>query len=829
MTLDASRWAALQPLIDQALELEGAARAAFVAGLAQRDADGARELAAFLAKSERAAQDAAMRVPDWLRAVQHAAGRVGAEIAGYRIEAELGRGGMGSVWRARAIDDDARVVAIKLVEVHGAREGVLARFGRERDLLARLDHPHIARLLDAGFTVAGEPFLVLEYIAGEPIDRWCARRAPDLRTRMQLLEQVADAVQAAHAQLIVHRDLKPNNVLVDEDGRAVVLDFGVARLLDGDGADGADGSLTRLHGAAMTPAYAAPEQLRSEPPSTAMDVYALGLIAFELVEGRRAFDTADASREPAPFATGADVDLATVIAKAMAFDPHERYAGPRDFADDLAAWREHRPIRARPPSLTDRARKFVRRHRGGVAAGMIALLAVIAGIIGTTWQARIAHAEAERAREAAARATAQSDFMSRLFGDALATGSNVDALRLLERGQRLLEGFADRPPRVRAELMMRWSLLLLSRDRPREALDLLEQAMALVPDDPAFAQNLRCRSIGMRLALGQNDVAAAIVAEAERQAAHWPAPVLAECFDRAATLHVGRGDFERALTSLDRAAAAYRERDGEAAVDAWRTLRRRAAIEISLGRLDAAERDLDAYLTHAEATQLDEDTSLAAVHGERARLLRLQSRLPQALASAQRELELRAPRGPDDIYKAAPHANVANLQALLGQADAARAHYAEAERILARSNTATMAPAIWLGHARWLIVWNDLDAAEERLDRAERALVAQHGATHPEMARVSYLRSLLRIARGETAAGRADLATAIARLRTAGPAVAMHLPRALTDQARFALTAGDAAQALQSARAALALDAPAYERDATRIVLAESEQALLRR
>jgi len=825
MTLDASRWAALQPLIDQALEFEGAARAAFVAGLAQRDAAAARELAAFLDRAEHVAAAEAVAPPEWLRAAHQAPGRIGSEIAGHRIEAELGRGGMGSVWRARAIADSAVVVAIKLVELQGGREGVLARFARERDLLARLDHPHIARLLDAGITASGEPFLILEHVAGEAIDRWCARHAPDLRTRLRLLEQVADAVQAAHAQLIVHRDLKPNNILVDADGRAVVLDFGIARLLD---PDGADTGITRLHGAAMTPAYAAPEQLRGEPASTAMDVYALGLIAYELVEGRRAFATTDAPREPVPLARRADGDLATVIAKAMAADAHERYASARDFADDLSAWREHRPIRARPPSLTYRARKFVRRHRGGVAAGMIALLAVIAGVIGTVWQAQVARSEAERARVETARATAQSDFMARLFGDSLATGSNADALRLLARGQRVLDGFADRPPHVRAELMMRWSQLLMSRDRPREALDLLERAGTLVPDDDAFLQNLRCRSISMRVALGQHEVAAAIVADAERNGDRWPAPVLAECFDRAATLHADRGDPERALASLDRAVAAYREREGNDSVNAWRTLRRRAGLEIGLGRLDDAERHLVDYLAFAEATHLDEDTALAAVHGERARLLRLQSRLPQALAAAQRELALRAARGTDDIYQAAPNANIANLHALLGQVDAARVHYAEAERILALSNTQTMAPAIWLAHARWLIAWGELDGAASRLDAADRALVERHGADHPEQARVAHLRSLLRIARGDVAGGRADLAAAIVRLKAAGPSVAMHVPRALTDQARFALAAGEAAQAIASARAALTLDAPDYERHLTRAVLADAERALLR-
>lgn len=165
---------------------------------------------------------------------------------------------------------------------------------------------------------------------------------------------------------------------------------------------------------------------------------------------------------------------------------------------------------------------------------------------------------------------------------------------------------------------------------------------------------------------------------------------------------------------------------------------------------------------------------------------------------------------------------------MLGQVDAARVHYAEAERILALSNTQTMAPAIWLAHARWLIAWGELDGAASRLDAADRALVERHGADHPEQARVAYLRSLLRIARGDVAGGRADLAAAIVRLKAAGPSVAMHVPRALTDQAQFALAAGEAAQAIASARAALTLDAPDYERHLTRAVLADAERALLR-
>ena len=819
MTCDPAQWQRLQALIDQALELEGAARADWLQRLAADAPADAAAVQDFLRRAEAAAQAPALRPPAWLSGAQRASDRCGREVAGYRITAELGRGGMGSVWKALALTDPTQCVAIKFPEIRASRDAVLARFARERDLLARLDHPGIARLLDAGLGADGEPFLILEYIDGVALETWCQKHSADLAQRMRLVEAVADAVQAAHAQLVVHRDLKPANLLVDGSGRVVVLDFGIARLIE-DEIAGAD-SVTRLHGGAMTPLYAAPEQLQGAPPSVAMDVYALGLIAYELVEGRRAFTATDTPRDPPPSARRADADLATIIAKAMRAEPRERYASAREFAEDLAAWRENRPIRARAPSLTYRARKFVRRHRGGVAAGMIALLAVLGGVIGVAWQAQVARVEAERARAEAARATAYSDFMTRLFGDALATGTQAESSRLLDRGEAILTRLHGLDPAVAAELWVRWAGFQFSRDRPAAALASYQRALALT-SPTAFERvvNIECRTIGVQLALGQHATAQALVDAAERNPHRVSEMALAECFDRAATVHAARGEHERALASLDRAAAGYREREGVDSTNAWNTRRRRAGLLIDLGRVDEAAATLAQFLEFRERAGLAEDTATASAYGELARVQRLRSQLPQALAAATRELELRAARGRDDVFQAAPHANIANLHALLGDAAEARTHYAEAERIVEQAQTKTMAPAIWLSHARWLIAWGDVDAAAERIERAAQALVERHGATHPELARIAYLRSLLRIARSDLAGGRADLATAIQLLREAGASVAMHLPRALTDQARYALAAGAREEARSSAQEALALPAPEYERQETRALLA---------
>ncbi len=822
MTRDPAQWQHLQALIDQALELEGAARADWLQRLdAAAPTDGAA-VRDFLQRAEAAAQAPQLEPPAWLSGAQRASDRSGGEVAGYRLLAEIGRGGMGSVWKAAALADPSQGVAIKFPEIRASRDAVLARFARERDLLARLDHPGIARLLDAGLADDGEPFLILEYVDGVALDQWCQQQSADLAQRMRLVEAVADAVQAAHAQLVVHRDLKPANVLVDGNGRAVVLDFGIARLIEDEGAGA--GSVTRLHGGAMTPAYAAPEQLQGAPPSVAMDVYALGLIAYELVEGRRAFTATDTPRDPPPRARRADADLATIIAKAMRAEPRERYPSAREFAEDLAAWRENRPIRARAPSLTYRARKFVRRHRGGVAAGMVALLAVIGGVIGVAWQAQVARAEAERARAEAARANTYVEILLRVFADPEAAGDNEQSGRMLLRGAELLRGLSEHgAPDAVADVMGRWASMMPTRSLPDEAIALYRDAEQLA-QEATLRQRLQCRRLGVLLALQQHrDEALALLEQVQAALRTRPgAAEFAECHRVEANYWRERRDFDQALAALARADAAYRSLPEFEAGNRLLVRHSRGLILLRLNRVDEAERELLGALADIEAQGRGGDTLAYEVLFELSSVARRRSDFGAGIDYLERAIALRAPRGDADPFIHAARARLGNLLAWVGRTDEARALLVEAElnsRKIENSNA-------WLESAqllsRWAIVWGDDALAQSLIDRQLTRFTTNGTSEHRASQYASYLQAMLDGHRGEFASAEAGIVAAVARFRAEGEGGRSHLPRALGELARIRLDRGDLEGAEQAAREALDLGAPAYEAAEWRLLLADS-------
>ena len=350
----------------------------------------------------------------------------GTLVGPYRLRALLGRGGMGEVWEAERADGQfEQIVALKLLKRGMDSAAVLTRFLRERQILARLEHPNIARLLDGGVAADGRPYLVLERVAGEPIQHWCRRRNSPVEERLRLMIAVCEAVDAAHRSLIVHRDLKPSNILVDTDGRVKLLDFGIAKLLTGGEESEAD--RTRLEERVLTPAYAAPEQILGQPVTTATDVYALGVVLYELLAGqlphRRDTGSALALAEeveretlvrPSRIAAASGDarqlagDLDTIVLKALAREPGRRYGGAAALADDLRRHLEGRPVLARPDRLGYRVGKFVGRHRVVVGAAALVLVALIGGIAVSLWQARIARLEA-------AKATAIQKFVFGLF------------------------------------------------------------------------------------------------------------------------------------------------------------------------------------------------------------------------------------------------------------------------------------------------------------------------------------------------------------------------------------------------------------------------------
>jgi serine/threonine-protein kinase len=487
-------------------------------------ADGFLDLAAL---ETLAAQDAARAV------------REGDRCGPYVIEERIGAGGMGEVWRARR--DDGLFegqVAIKTLHPHLASHGVRERFVREGRLLARLAHPHIARLLDAGVTDNGALYLVLEFVDGERLDAWCDGRRLDVESRVRLFLDVCAAVAHAHASLVVHRDLKPSNVLVTRDGAVKLLDFGIAKLVEGDARESATTELTRLWGNVLTPEYAAPEQLRGEPVTTATDVHALGVMLYRLLTGRLPYGehgagptavqqavvsdevptlleglagaTADeavqtaAARGSSPAALRRALrgDLAAIVGQALRKRPADRYPSVPSLTADLERHLAHQPVSARPESRSYRLGKFIRRHRAGVAAATLSVVALLAGLAGAAWQA-------EKARQEALRANAVRDFLLDIFEQNSvrhpdgAAARNATAEQLLEIGAERVGAELQEHPAIQAEILGIVAGLYRDLSLPDRAVPLHEQQIAALERATADATELSRAMIGMGMAYAQ--------------------------------------------------------------------------------------------------------------------------------------------------------------------------------------------------------------------------------------------------------------------------------------------------------------------------------------
>ncbi|HEX3915474.1 MAG TPA: serine/threonine-protein kinase [Steroidobacteraceae bacterium] len=487
------RWRTLSDWLDQALEKTQPERADWLAGLKINDPDMAAELAVLLAAREceefgQFLEGAApLPVGD-----MESATLIGRSVGRYVIDAELGRGGMGSVWRAHRADGRYQgVVAIKFVNAMWIGQSGEQRFHVEGSVLARLNHPNIARLLDAGVLEGSQPYLILEYVEGEAIDAYCNRNELTVKERVDLFLSVLQAVAHAHSNLIVHRDLKPGNVFVARDGTVKLLDFGIAKLLDG---DPASPSLTRVNGLAMTPQYAAPEQLLGQAITTATDVYALGLLLYLLLTGvdpisAKSKSSADLvhavlTMEPPRASTVASLpvirnrslsgDLDNVLHKAIKKNPAERYVSADAFADDLRRFLADKPIDARPDSVGYRTGKFVRRHRVGTALASIAAIVLTASLLVIAAQTRRAtraaqHAVAERMRadesakqareerdmalEGVAQAQDLTELTAFLLGEALPEDRPKFTAQVLLRGLAVVRDSKGVPLKRRAQMM----------------------------------------------------------------------------------------------------------------------------------------------------------------------------------------------------------------------------------------------------------------------------------------------------------------------------------------------------------------------------------------
>src|SRR5215472_5179991 len=500
MKLSIEQWRSISQLLDDALALPEGERMSWLATLGTEHASAKALLADIFSRpSKVATADLIGTLPSFAPSPAGPEWREGTRVGVYRLIRELGRGGMGSVWLAERTDGLLkRRVALKLPILAASRQMLSERFAREREILSPLEHPHIARLYDAGFTADGQPYLALEYVAGEPITTYCDRLRLSVPKRVELFQQVLNAVQYAHANLILHRDLKPSNILVSAEGEIKLLDFGIAKLMSDGTAH--ETALTQLAGRALTPDYAAPEQITGTALTTAADVYALGIVLFELLTGARPYRLKRGSRaeieeailtqdiaRPSTLVTEETAaarslpiaklrkqltgDLDTIVLKALRKLPQERYTTAQAFADDLDRYLRGQPVQARPLSAWYRAAKFVAAHRLAFAAGGAAAAALLAGAAIALWQAHVAQLEATRAN-------ASKAFVDRLFesvgrsNPGGAAAADTTARRLLDLGSRQLLDVSDADPELRLELLQ-WFARLNSE------LDLLEPASAL--------------------------------------------------------------------------------------------------------------------------------------------------------------------------------------------------------------------------------------------------------------------------------------------------------------------------------------------------------------
>jgi WD40 repeat protein/tRNA A-37 threonylcarbamoyl transferase component Bud32 len=442
----AEQWGRISAHLDRALELEGQSREAWIAELERNDAAIGRQLRELL--GAHAANSAAAflersplsRAAGWApegEATNYRSQIIGRQFGSYRVLSLLGHGGMGSVWLAERVDGlFTRRVALKLIHPALVSQLTTERFSREREILASLDHPNITRLIDAGFAADDQPYLALEYVDGKPITDYCDERCLSVRERLELLRQVLSAVQYAHAHLVIHRDLKPSTILGTQDGQTHLLDFGIAKLLTE--GEAKETELTRVGGRALTPDYAAPEQIAGAPITTAADVYALGVMFYELLTGERPYklkrdsrgaleeailraDPVAPSRAALSKAAAAARamsarklssafrgELDTIAAKALKKSPIERYATANAFGEDISRFLRGDVVLAQADSVAYRTLKFARRHRVGIAAASVLLVTLVGGLAATSYEARIAALQRDAAVEAQLRSLTQT-------------------------------------------------------------------------------------------------------------------------------------------------------------------------------------------------------------------------------------------------------------------------------------------------------------------------------------------------------------------------------------------------------------------------------------
>lgn len=714
---------------------------------------------------------------------QPAQGMEGQRLGPYRIERKLGTGGMGDVYLAERADDEYQQrVAIKLVRAGVYSAQVQSRLRMERQILARLEHPHIARLLDGGRTPDGTPYLVMEYIDGEPIDSYCDSHQLDLNARIALVRTICKAVHYAHQNLIVHRDLKPNNILITADGVPKLLDFGIAKLLD---------TRQSLHTLAvthmdyrvMTPAHASPEQVRGDVITTASDIYVLGVLIYELLTGRRPFHLSGnritdferiiceqeplppsamvaktvaeapglasdiaASRSTTPARLERDLkgDLDNIVLMAMRKDADRRYRSAEHLSVDLERHAKGEPVSATRDTWRYRTRKFVRRHALGVAAAAVVIATLTAFAIVTLLQSQRIARERDIAALERTRAEQVSSFLVELFelsDPTKSRGNQVTARELLDIGARRVSAGLTDQPETRATLLETigrvYGSLGLFRDSialHREALD--SRRTLFGPKHPQVALAMSALGEALReqgeFAEAGQQLTAAL--EMQRELLGANAVPLAPTLTSLGRLAQQRGAFDAAQMFFDQALDIYRQHRMLQRTETASTYNDKAALALALGQTDRAAQLYKTALD-IDRIALGQDHPHVAIHIQNLAITyQRQGRMAAAAPLYRESIDLmQRVLGADHPHTLDALANYGGF--LRQNGELARAE-AVLRDVLARNSAARGARHVYVGHDRvnlghvLLEANHPADAAHEyrlALDIYAQTLPAEHG------------------------------------------------------------------------------------------------------
>ena len=828
-------WRLLEPHLDHVLDLRGPERRAWLEERRAQEPELVAGIEALLALHDEIGRESFLEEGPATPA--RTASLAGQTLGAYTLLEPLGQGGMGTVWLARRSDGrfEGRV-AVKLLNASLVGRAGEERFRREGSILARLAHPNIARLHDAGVSLSGQPYLVLEYVDGERIDVHCDGRRLGVEARLRLFLDVADAVSLAHANLVVHRDIKPSNVLVGRDGRVKLLDFGIAKLLEDDDHPGDVTALTREGARAFTPEFAAPEQLTGGAVTTGTDVHALGTLAYILLAGPHPAGEARSTpalllkaivdtdpRRPSEAATEADAtvratteeglrrrlrgDLDTIVTKALKKDPAERYASVDAMAGDIRRYLAEEPIGARPDTWRYRGAKFVRRHRTGVALGALALIAALSGTVAILWQANELRKQRDAAQAQLARATASSEFLGFLFSAGAPAGQKFVAADLLERGEVVVDKQFPGDDPLRAELLAGIGMQHLSGQRFEKAQPVLERAEKLGSrsSDPALRARVRCPLALAWVVSGKREEAEALIsralAELPRDSQH--ALARAECLTRWSEFGFFTDEGEPMVRRASEALATL----SESPVPSLLTrLDARAALAYGyyLNR-QIAEADAAFAALTRELEQTGRDRTLAAGDAwNNWGLVHHRGEIRKAEPLYSRSLEIhRAIAGDEAVGAVVLHNYAGVLQQL--------ARYDEAEPVFQEAIRSARARENFFVEIAATLELAGMYAESGRLDEAQATIatldpyLGKDVFTPLRRAFLAYTRGILAEARGEAGEARTQFAESV-RLYDGIPAKFSSGVQALVGLARSELATGhpDAAEAASRRAVSLA-------------------------